>query len=65
VTAPVGCSDLLVERHDKNDGFTFAGPEPTDSYDRMALDKADRVACGSARSVAVYAADTDPGCPIS
>jgi hypothetical protein len=64
ISAPVGCTDRLVETFDKSVPFAYAGPEPVDSYDRAVLDKADRLGCGSARSVTVYAADTDPGCPV-
>lgn len=64
ITAPIGCEDRLIETHDRSAPFTFAKPEPPDTLDQAGREKAERLGCGSARSVAVYAADTDPGCPV-
>ena len=62
VTAPAACTDRAIERHDPAD-WDPVSPEPDDSTVAVAREKAERLGCGSARSVLMLVTGTDPGCP--
>ena len=62
ITSPVGCNDRSIEKH-RRGGYTPT-PAPKEGPDQVAVDKAERLGCGTGRSVAELATGTDPGCPL-